>query len=128
MFHRKVYMSVTCFNKYTQMGWQRQKTGLYTPCWEHTVDWAHNWERKQISWPGPVCVLGAGGGSDRDRKQTPISNYCKLFSWMTDFISDQKKKWGEKIRAGGLMEDNEGEQVESYSWETRVTSTALAHI
>lgn len=96
MFHLKVYMSATCFNKYTQMGWQRQKTGLYTPCWEHTVDWAHNWERKQISWPGPVCVLGAGGGAHPDRKQTPISNYGKLFSWMTDFISDQKKKWGGK--------------------------------
>lgn len=61
MFHLKVYMSVTCFNKYTQMGWQRQKPGLYTPCWEHTVDWAHNWERKQISWPGPVCA-GSGWG------------------------------------------------------------------
>lgn len=48
---------------------------------------------------------------------------------MTDFISDQKKKWGgKKLGQGGLMEDSGGEQVGSYGWETRVTSMAPAHI
>lgn len=114
---------------------------IHTNGLAETKDWplhpmlgAHSWlgtqlgaEADQLAW---ACVCALGG---REREQLEIERNAHFKLCQVIFLDDwlyfrPKEELREKNWGGGLMEDNGGEQVGSYGWETRVTSIAPAHI
>lgn len=87
-------ISPPCVHSQLIEGMVERKAGIHAPRWEHTVNWTHNCERKQISWPWHAREKGGVG---RNKERSPpqfliIPSYSA--GWLTSFPSKAGSEGG----------------------------------